>query len=60
MKITGWQVTYSNEEHEREFCCNVLWRCRSDEPGIPPILADLAQLPGVKNLQWKPLSNGKH
>jgi putative Mg2+ transporter-C (MgtC) family protein len=53
-QIVSLGVTHNNVEQCRELSCEVRWRERTHEAREPPLLDELARLPGVSMLKWSP------
>jgi putative Mg2+ transporter-C (MgtC) family protein len=49
------QVTYDETGGRREWCWEVRWIARRDDPTVPDLLERLAALDGILTLNWEPL-----
>jgi putative Mg2+ transporter-C (MgtC) family protein len=48
-------VAYLLSEHQKRFDCEVRWRSNKEASQNPPVLHELAHLPGLLDLAWKPV-----
>lgn len=56
--IKALSMTYCLDEHLRKLEAEVRWPSNQGGAGIPPILYELEQLPGIVELQWKGIGSG--
>jgi hypothetical protein len=48
-------VVYLLSEHQKRFDCEVRWRSNKEASQNPAVLHELAHLPGLLKLAWKPV-----
>lgn len=47
------------DEHRQQFCCEVRWPTDgAGTAGLPPVLRELKEIPGVIELDWKSIATG--
>lgn len=51
-RIKSLSVTHALSEHRKKITCEVRWPSQ-DGSDVPPVLAELEQLPGLVELEWK-------
>lgn len=53
--IRSVSVTYCADQHLRTFACEVRWPSAKGNGHIPPVLEELERLPGLVELDWRPM-----
>jgi putative Mg2+ transporter-C (MgtC) family protein len=53
-QIVSFGIVHDNVEQMRELTCELRWRFQLDDGREPAALEELARLPGVSMLKWKP------
>ena len=56
--IKSLSVTHCIQEQQRRFDCEVRWSSHQGAAGIPPILAELQNIPGLVKLGWRAVGAG--
>jgi hypothetical protein len=54
LRITKFSESFFNDDHKRITWCDVRWRTVREQTKMPAVVEDLANNPGVSQLQWKP------
>ncbi len=58
LRIKTLSVTHFAAEHRRRFECEVRWPSHKENADVPALLAELEQLPGVAEIEWKGFGTG--
>jgi putative Mg2+ transporter-C (MgtC) family protein len=58
MHINSLSLAHSLSEHRRTFDCDLRWPSARGNADVPGIVAELEQLPGVIELEWRGVSVG--
>lgn len=53
-KTVSAQVSYLDHGRDRRHQCTVRWRPLPDDIATPPVVADLARNPGIREIEWLP------
>jgi putative Mg2+ transporter-C (MgtC) family protein len=54
MNIIGCAVRYTEQGRRRRLCYALRYHARSHETQVPPLIARLAQEPGMEGVEWCP------
>ncbi len=54
MKVSAYGIVYAEDGQERTLTYQLRWKARESETEAPAFLEEMANLPGVKSLTWKP------
>jgi putative Mg2+ transporter-C (MgtC) family protein len=57
-RIKTLSVTHFAKEHINKFECEVRWPSQKENAEVPPLVAELEQLPGVAQIEWKGFGTG--
>jgi putative Mg2+ transporter-C (MgtC) family protein len=53
-RVTGCGFSSSGPGEAQEMVCDLQWRARSDETGVPPVMRQLMARCGVTRVEWTP------
>ena len=54
LRVRSCAVSYNRRLERRSLRCHMKWRCRGGDVGTPPVVAQLAERPGVVKIEWRP------
>jgi len=57
-RIRSLSVAHHKSEHRKTLGCEVRWPAAHESADIPRVIAELEQLPGVVELEWRGISTG--
>ena len=57
--IQSMSITHAVSERRDTLRCEVRWPSKAGSAALPPVLADLEQLPGLIELEWKGRGSGR-